>query len=288
MATEIPVHTHEVLDDDASLHINPETMEVESYGYDIVIPQHSKNSERISFSLLDRVIEGHDMSTCNKVEIHFCNIGASKTNPGIYEVNDFKVNEESNFVSFSWLINNDATQLVGALIFSVHFMCIENEVEIVYDLPTLTFSRISVGATVWNADVIAEKYPDILRDLERRINEVEPKVANHEERLSVIEEEADAINDRLNTFEPQITALSTRLDVAEPKVNKVETDLAQIGQRVDLLEADNANVLVSIDFSNIDNGSFTETLKDGTVIPYNVTYDENGNPSMVGGVTVKW
>lgn len=57
--------------------------------------------------------------------------------------------------------------------------------------------------------------------------------------------------------------------------------------------ASDANVTVAtVDFTNWDNGSFTETLSDGSVIKYTVTFDDSGNPiSISNGVdtySIEW
>lgn len=49
-----------------------------------------------------------------------------------------------------------------------------------------------------------------------------------------------------------------------------------------------AQNVTAIDFTNLESGSFTETLEDGTVNTYNVTYDANGRPISIGDVTLVW
>lgn len=165
-------HAHAVTDQDLPFVIDPITKEVSSQGGSLVVPQHAKNSERFTFTIPDRRIEGHDMSEVNQAFVHFRNIGTKgEMSAGIYKVEDLAVADDS--VTLSWLIDNDATYYVGALIFSIHFICTDEAGEVVYDLPTLAYSKITVGETVWNSEETAKKYPDIIAELEARVSTLE-------------------------------------------------------------------------------------------------------------------
>lgn len=165
-------HAHAVADQDLPFVIDPITKEVQPQGLNRVVPQHAKNSERFTFTIPDRYIEGHDMSEVNQAFVHFRNVGTQgQLSAGIYKVEDFAVADDS--VTLSWLIDDDATYYVGALIFSIHFICTDESGEVVYDLPTLAYSKISVGETVWNSEEITKKYPDIIAQLEARISAIE-------------------------------------------------------------------------------------------------------------------
>ena len=65
-----------IIDDDKRFEINVGTRDVKYAGEGKVrLIQGDHNSERITFSM-DRYVEGHDMSTCTKVEIHYINMKA--------------------------------------------------------------------------------------------------------------------------------------------------------------------------------------------------------------------
>lgn len=173
MATEIQTHTHEVVDTDPRFLIDPKTKKITPGSANLTLAQHAVNSERITFYIPDKVVEGHDLTLCNDCQIHFENIDekTGKRSFGPYKVEDLKAENEG--VVLSWLIDEDATRYAGALIFSIHFACIGEDGEIVYDFPTLTCSVLTVGETVWNSQTMAEEYPDIIRDFERRISALE-------------------------------------------------------------------------------------------------------------------
>lgn len=173
MAEEILTHSHPVTDTDPHFTIDPQTMVITEGSDNLTIPQRAKNSERLTFYIPASVIEGHDMSTCNKTVIHFQNIdqNTQKKSIGEYAVKDLVAADNS--VTLSWLVDEAATRFAGALIFSIHFSCIDENGNTVYNLPTITYSRITVGPTVWNSETIEEEYPDILKEFDSRIRALE-------------------------------------------------------------------------------------------------------------------
>lgn len=173
MAEEILTHTHEVVDADPHFVIDPKTKKITPGSDHLTLAQHSKNSERLTFRIPDKTVEGHDMSQCNDVRIHFENIdqGTGKRALGIYKITDLAVSSDS--VTLSWLVDEDATRYAGALIFSIHFGCLAEDGSVVYNFPTLTFSGLTVGETVWNSQTIEEQYPDVIQDFENRIRALE-------------------------------------------------------------------------------------------------------------------
>lgn len=172
MAEEILTHAREVIDTDVPFTIDPITKEIKPGSANLTLAQRAKNSERFTFTIPGTTIEGHDMSRCNSVLIHFQNIeqSGSGRSLGIYKVQDLAITDGS--VTLSWLIGDEATLYAGALIFSIHFACIENG-EVVYNFPTLTYSQILVGATVWNSETVAREYPDIIAEFDARLSVLE-------------------------------------------------------------------------------------------------------------------
>ena len=171
-------HAHEVIDKDLPFVIDPITLAVSEQSLpgqpaSLTVPQHSKNSQRLTFTIPDRYIEGHDMSEVNQTLIHFRNIDpvSGAISAGIYKVQDLAVSDGS--VTLSWLIGDDATYYVGGLIFSIHFSCLDNAGNVAYNLPTLAYAKLSVGETIWNSEYIPKKYPDIIAELEGRISALE-------------------------------------------------------------------------------------------------------------------
>lgn len=167
-------HIHSVYDTDAHFKINPITRKISAEGNSKVsLVQFDHNSERLTFEI-PKLIEGHDMSSCNKVEVHFINVdkGKKKQSTGKYLVDDMQVSDENkDIVIFSWLISRAATLYEGSLNFIVKMICETNEV-IDYQWNTEIYSGISVSTGINNSDIILEDYIDVLEAWKATITEI--------------------------------------------------------------------------------------------------------------------
>lgn len=157
-------HKHNVYDSDTRFSINAITRQIRNESSrKTALMQNDHNSERFTFEL-PRFIEGHDMSLCNEVEVHYLNISSDKRDQvkGLYPVTDLQISpDDTEKVICSWLISNNATQLVGVLTFRLRFKCVENGV-ITYAWHTAIFTGISVSDGI-NADETFEMdYVDII------------------------------------------------------------------------------------------------------------------------------
>lgn len=169
------VHKHSVYDTDTHFSINPITraLKNEASGKTCVI-QYDHNSERFTFEI-PRYIDGHDMSTCNEVQIHYLNINpqTKEQKTGVYSVDDLQISPEGNdVVILSWLISGNATQLVGSLNFLIRFACVtDGNVDYVWN--TAIYTGISVSSGIYNGDIVVEEYADILAQWGERITALE-------------------------------------------------------------------------------------------------------------------
>lgn len=178
-------HKHPIYDTDKHFVIDPITKKITTEALKLTLAQHSHNSERFTFEI-PKEVEGHDMSLCNLVEIHYQNIdAATKSNKSIdiYKVTDLQsgTGDNADVVFGSWLIDGNATQYVGGLIFAVRFACIADDGTVDYNYPTMSYSGITVGETVWNSETIVKEYPEIIEQFEARIASLEAfKDHNHD------------------------------------------------------------------------------------------------------------
>ena len=86
-------HKHPVYDTDLHLIIDPSNRSIKNESGKTVLMQNDHNSERFTFEI-PRYVDGHDMSLCNVVEVHYNNIDSSDKsvqNAGIYPVLDLQV-----------------------------------------------------------------------------------------------------------------------------------------------------------------------------------------------------
>ena len=158
-------HTHSVYDNDKHFSIDPVTREIQNESGKFVLIQHDHNSERFTFEI-PKEVDGHDMSLCNVVQVHYLNIEASKdglTYEGLYECDDLQLSPDSeDVVICSWLLSRNATQYAGSLNFVVYFACVTDDGTVEYEWSTDIHSGVTIGEGIRNSEVIVAEYADIL------------------------------------------------------------------------------------------------------------------------------
>lgn len=156
-------HKHTVYDADPHFSIDPVTRSIQNKSGKVVIMQYDHNSECLTFDM-PKTIDGHDMSLCNLVQVHYNNEGSSAKEEysGVEEIKDFHVNPNNqDQMVFSWLISGNATLYAGTLSFSVSFQCTSNG-DIDYEWGTDTYEELSIRKRPRNSDKVAHRMPDIL------------------------------------------------------------------------------------------------------------------------------
>ena len=158
-------HIHSVYDTDAHFQIDGVTRAVKNASATkTMVVQHDHNSERFTFEV-PRLIDGHDMSTCNVVQVHYINTDSTdrtKFSTGVYEVDDLQISPgNEDVVICSWLISSNATKHVGNLSFVIRFVC-STDGEIDYAWNTAVHSNVYVSKGIFNGDVIVKEYADVL------------------------------------------------------------------------------------------------------------------------------
>lgn len=155
-------HTHIITDTDPRFVINPITRKIQNVSSrKVVLIQGDHNSERFTFEL-PRVIEGHDMTLCNRVEVHYLNTDGKGEVKGLYTVEDLRVDPEDGTKAIcSWLISQNATKLVGGLGFVVKFLCVEGEA-ITYAWSAVSDKDLQVVASIDAAESFEADYADVI------------------------------------------------------------------------------------------------------------------------------
>lgn len=160
-------HTHSIVDADIHFVIDPLLRSITTTT-ELVLVQGDHNSKRYSFEI-PRFIEGHDMSLCNRIEVHYDNISRNKKelSEGFYVVNDITVIDDA--LQFSWLISGNATRLAGTLQFWINFSCIDENNEIVYSWGTDNFKNIRILSNNRNTDIVIATFPDVLEQWKQEV-----------------------------------------------------------------------------------------------------------------------
>lgn len=169
-------HIHDVYDTNRHFAIDPVTRTITYAESDkLILIQNDHNSERYTFEI-PKMIEGHDMSKCDKVEIHYLNSDVSATNkaPGVYQAEDVQVVEDT--VVFSWLISRNATKYSGFLMFAINFECLAVDGTVDYAWATTPFETVRILSSMHNTETVLEPYPDIIEQMRLElIDKVTPK-----------------------------------------------------------------------------------------------------------------
>lgn len=226
-------HKHSVYDSDTHFSINPITraLKNESSAKTMVM-QYDHNSERFTFEI-PRYIEGHDMMECNSVQVHYINIDNQNNthNDGVYEVDDLQISpEDENIVILSWLVSQNATQLVGNLNFRIHFACVTDGV-VEYAWNTAIFKGISVSDGIYNSDVIVQQYADILEAWERRIFLYDDDIEEMKGDIKTMNSDVSHLKDTATAIQNDIADLKYKEITINTFTNSVNT--AEIGSTVD-------------------------------------------------------
>lgn len=164
-------HEHNVRDLDARFTIDPVTKQIKNESKKkLLLAQGDHNSEIYGFRC-PRYIESHDMSLCNKVEVHFFNYESQtkKFNSGKYEVKDLKIGEDEDTVEFSWLISGNGTQLEGYTEFLIRFKCVDENNIVTYAWNTLFFSDVNVGRGSTVDELFETEYVDIIEHWKAKV-----------------------------------------------------------------------------------------------------------------------
>lgn len=158
-------HLHEVRDTDTHFVIDPITRAITNpNSAKNKLMQGDHNSEIYTFEI-PKEVEGHDMSLCNEIRIHYNDISADKANESkdVYIVTDMKVDETvTDTLVFSWLISDHATMYAGLLSFRIQFLCIDDDGTVTYKWHTDIFKGITISDGFDNSEAVIEEYSDAL------------------------------------------------------------------------------------------------------------------------------
>lgn len=165
-------HNHDVYDMDTHFIIDGPTHAIKNAGQvKLRIFQGAHNSEQYTFEL-PKLIDGHDMTKCDSVKIHYINTDSvtKEQSIGVYEVTDVKVSStDPNTIEFTWLHSRNVGRYAGTLMFLIHFACTGVDGVYEYEWPTEPFTGIQVVSTFSNTETIVEFYPDILEQWKNEV-----------------------------------------------------------------------------------------------------------------------
>lgn len=231
-------HAHIVKDSDNHFIIDPITRQLSSNSKKTILIKTDHNSEQFTFEL-PRYVEGHDMSTCNKVEVHYININ-SKTRQqsvGIYNVVDFGIDAEDNTkVLGTWLVSREATKYAGSLNFVLRFGCVSADEVEEYSWNTAIYTGISITDGICNTETVVEDYVDILRQwldaLELVAGSSDVYAITDDGIITNLCEKINGVEAHVTELEGQITGFSDQVTDFGDRVSGVEQDVSEIKENL--------------------------------------------------------
>ena len=231
-------HAHIVKDSDNHFIIDPITRQLSSNSKKTILIKTDHNSEQFTFEL-PRYVEGHDMSTCNKVEVHYININ-SKTRQqsvGIYNVVDFGIDAEDNTkVLGTWLVSREATKYAGSLNFVLRFGCVSADEVEEYSWNTAIYTGISITDGICNTETVVEDYVDILRQwldtLEMAGSTGDIYAISDDGTIINLCEKVDGLDSHVTELEAQITEFGNQVTDFGDRVTGVEQDASTFKQSI--------------------------------------------------------
>ena len=209
---------HEVLDSNLHFIIDPLTrvLRIDTEDPDksnMTVIQYDHNSERVTFEI-PRMVDGHDMTLCNVVEVHYLNVskdGRTQAS-GAYVVEDLGLKaDDENTVVGTWLISGNATQIAGTLNFLVRFVCISgNTPDYVWN--SAIYQSIAVSSGLYSGEEIVTEYPDVIAQWEARLIALETNGVP-DDRI------AEAVSDYLAENPPEVGNVVKTVNGVAPDVN---------------------------------------------------------------------
>lgn len=249
-------HKHSVYDTDLHLIIDPISRNITNTSQKTVLMQNDHNSERFTFEI-PRYIEGHDMTLCNVVEIHYINIDASNKNNrsiDVYPVDDVQhAPDDQNVVIGSWLISHNATLYNGSLNFIIRFACVSDEDvgDIQYQWFSNVYTGLVVSKGIYNTEVVTnDDDSDVLYAWKKEVYEhIEPLVERAEKAYQEVETSMVTINESVeqaktsetNAKESEINSKDSETKAKESEIN------AKNSENIALTKADES--LANANFS---------------------------------------
>ena len=303
-------HTHDVYDMENHFEINGSSRFIkETSETKLVVVQGDHKSEVLTFKM-PRYIDGHDMTLCNKIRIHYINLDTKTNNKSadVYEVTDLTLCEEcEDVLTFTWTIEAPATKYSGTLSFLVKFECTEGE-NVLYQWNTAKYVSVNVLAGIDNSEEFVEKYSNVLEewyneltkgaDSIEELNQQALTEIEHakEDAKEDIESKADSTmaameqfsSNAYNSFKNDVDEKATRtLEMIPDEYSEIDAEVKDIRTCADGVTYASAGVAVRMQIKEIT--QTIEKVERSTIKSINdFAPDENGNVEIEvsgGGIT---
>lgn len=216
-------HQDVITDTDVLCTINTYNRKISNDSSKFNLTQYDHNSERIGF-IMERYVDGHDMSLCDRIAIKYLNT----TNSDMYIVDDLKVSEDENYITFTWLISGNVTELPGSVVFMINFRCYDEEGTITYNWSTQPCSTFTIIEGLYSMDSNPKELYDFWARYKGLVDTVKDDVKNLQSDTGQLFINSSDLEDELNN-------LSAICDKLEPSVSELEYSVPYLEGRTNAL-----------------------------------------------------
>lgn len=225
-------HLHEMWDKDTHYIINPqENMAITNANGTKNKLQLGDHASEIYTFEIPKVVEGHDMSLCNMVEVHYINVSADKTSKseGVFKVTDMSVAEDSaDTLIFTWKVEGNATMYAGSLNFRIKFACIDENGNYTYKKWSAVYKGITIDDGFDNGEAVAMEHTDILAQWEARIAALESGAAATTEKMDELQSGIDVVADWEAATGNSIKNPLNRIKSLTPTITFIDDDTVNV------------------------------------------------------------
>lgn len=286
-------HTHDVYDMENHFEINGSSRFIkETSETKLVVVQGDHKSEVLTFKM-PRYIDGHDMTLCNKIRIHYINLDTKTNNKSadVYEVTDLTLCEEcEDVLTFTWTIEAPATKYSGTLSFLVKFECTEGE-NVLYQWNTAKYVSVNVLAGIDNSEEFVEKYSNVLEEwyneLTNGADSIEELNQQAIAEIELAKEDAkEGIQGKADTTMSEMSSYSANVynnfkngvdEKASRTLASIPDDYSALNSEVDSLEIIEPIRIMGAVLSNLYNKNTVEIFDGKFINNYDGSVNENSD-----------
>lgn len=248
-------HTHPVYDTDRNFLVDPYSRKLINQSPEkIVFMQNDHNCERITFEI-PRYVEGHDMSICNRVRVHYINAGTidgkSASHSDAQEIDDLHIDPENEeAVLCSWLIKDTVTGIPGSLSFTIVYECLTGD-RVDYRFSANPYSDIKILAGIDSSETIVEETYDILEHWRNEL--VNAGILAAETAASSVADRIDAIIKRTTGTITLTVAnwVDNKQSISIPMLTENTSIFFTPATKTDQTTASNALIFTSVNGSSV-------------------------------------
>lgn len=238
-------HEEKIVNSDPLCTIDTHSRRIEVESGKIMFMQNDHNSERIGFKM-ERFIDGHDMYQVDRIAIKYFN----RPRSDMYIVDDVKLAEDDQYITFTWLVSGNVTENVGPAIFQINFRCWDDEGNLTYNWSTQPCSTYTILEGLYSMDTDPQKLYDFWAKYEGLVDEVTEKTEFNQKKVDELDKYVVDLDEDVNGLAAGLNRtkelseilddtardLTSRTRVLEDKSTIMKTSISDLESRISALD----------------------------------------------------